>query len=103
MEEITLAEALLLRKELNGRVDQRRQIQQANLFEMVLKRQPVNDNVDDIQAQVPKLTAGQVTAEHDFYARNLREVDAVIQQANWNTKVEVKATNLADYVPPTEK
>ncbi len=97
MNKIKLAEALLRRKELNNKVDQLRQIKQADLFEMKYARKAVNDNIDDVTAQVPKLTASQVTAEFDFYARQLRLVDAAIQQANWTTEIEVGDTVMGDY------
>jgi len=94
---IKLAEALLRRKELQGKVDQLKSISQNALFEVVLQRRQVNDTIDDIQAKVPKLTASQVTAEHDWYAKQLRLVDAAIQQANWTTEIEVGETVMRDY------
>jgi len=66
-------------------------------FEVKFQRKAVNDTIDDIVAQVPKLTASQVTAEFDFYARQLRLVDAAIQQANWTVEVEVGDTVMGDY------
>jgi len=94
---IKLAEALLRRKELNGKVDVLSQIKEKDLFEIRAKRTPISDSIDDIVAQVPKLTASQVTAEFDFYARQLRLVDAAIQQANWTTEIEVNDTVMGDY------
>lgn len=82
--QITLAEALLRRKELAAKVE-------------VLKQ-----GIDDIVAQVPKLTASQVTAEFDWHARQLRLVDAAIQQTNWTTGVEVDASVMSDYAQPTQ-
>jgi 3-methyladenine DNA glycosylase AlkC len=97
MNKIKLAEALLRRKELNNKVDQLRQIKIADLFEMKFERKKISEDIDDITAQVPKLTASQVTAEFDFYARQLRLVDAAIQQANWTTEIEVGDTVMGDY------
>lgn len=97
MNKIKLAEALLRRKELNGKVSQLSQIKGADLFEMKFNRKKISEDMDDIQAQVPKLTASQVTAEYDFYARQLRLVDAAIQQANWTTEIEVNDTVMGDY------
>lgn len=94
---IKLAEALLRRKELQQKVDQLKQIQSANIFEVKVKRQKVSDDIDDIVAQVPKLTASQVTREYDFHARALRLVDAAIQQANWTTEVPVPDEVMAAY------
>ena len=97
MQKIKLAEALLRRKELNGKVATLTSIKEADLFEIKVKRVSVTDNIDDLTAKVPKLTASQVTAEFDFYARQLRLVDAAIQQANWTTEIEVKDTVMGDY------
>jgi len=96
---IKLAEALLRRKELQGKVDVLRTIKDRDLFEVKGKRAKVTDDIDDIIAQVPLLTASQVTAEFDWHARQLRLVDAVIQQANWTCEVEVDAASMNDYVP----
>lgn len=99
MQKIKLAEALLRRKELQGKVNVLQQIKDKDLFDVRAQRKNVTDNIDDIIVQVPKLTASQVTAEFDFYARQLRLVDAAIQQANWTTEVEVGDTVMGDYKP----
>lgn len=98
MNKIKLAEALLRRKELQGKVDVLKQIQDKDLFEIKTSRQAVTENIDNIVVQVPKLTAKQVTAEFDFYARQLRLVDAAIQQANWTVEIEVNDTVMGDYI-----
>ena len=54
--------------------------------------------IDDVIAQVPKLTALEVTAEYDWHARQLRLVDAAIQHTNWTTDVEVQDSVMNDYV-----
>ena len=89
MSKIALAEALLRRKELAGKVAQLSQLDNRELFEVKAERRKVTDSLDDIVARVPKLTAAEVTAEYDYYARALRRIDAVIQRANWETQVEV--------------
>lgn len=94
---IKLAEALLRRKELQGKVDILKNIQAKDLFEIKGKRTKITDDIDEIVAQVPKLTASQVTAEHDFYARQLRLIDAAIQQANWTTELTIADTVMGDY------
>lgn len=94
---VKLAEALLRRKELQGKVDVLKQIQDKNLFEVKAQRKQVTDSIDDIVAMVPKLTASQVTAEHDWHARQLRLVDAAIQQANWTCEIDVQDTVMADF------
>ena len=96
MAEITLAEALLRRKELQAKVDQLKQINVRDMFEIKAKRQKVTDDIDDIVAQVPKLAAAQVTREYDHYAKALRLCDATIQQANWTAKVTVPDSVMQD-------
>ena len=94
---VKLAEALLRRKELQGKVDILKQIRDKDLFEVRAKRQPVAEGIDDIVAQVPKLTASQVTSELDWHSRQLRLVDAAIQQANWTNEIEVNKTVMDDF------
>lgn len=94
-----LAEALLRRKELEAKVKQLSVIKVDQIFQLVVQRKNVTDSVDDITAKVPKLTASQVTAEYDFYARQLRLVDAAIQQANWTTDLAIADGDvMKDYV-----
>lgn len=97
---IKLAEALLRRKELQGKVDILKNIKGSDLFEVKGKRSKVTDEVDDIVLQVPKLYVGQVTAEHDWHSKHLRLIDAAIQQANWTTELTVEDASMSDYVPP---
>lgn len=94
---VKLAEALLRRKELQQKVDVLKNIQAKDLFEVKATRKQVSDSIDDIVVQVPKLTASQVTAEYDWHARQLRLVDAAIQQANWTCEVEISDTVMGDF------
>lgn len=100
---VKLAEALLRRKELQGKVDVLKSIKDKDLFEVKARRQAVGDGIDDVIAQVPKLTASQVTAEYDWHARQLRLVDAAIQQANWTCEVEVNDSTMGDFTQPQAK
>ena len=97
---IKLAEALLRRKELNEKVAQLKQINVQGLFEVKVKRQNVTENVDNITAQVPKIKLAQVTAGYDWYSKQLRLVDAAIQQANWVTAITVGEDVMKDFVEP---
>jgi hypothetical protein len=97
--ELKLAEALLRRKELQAKVDQLRTIKDKDLFEVRGKRTRLTDDVDDVVLQVPLLSAKQVTHEYDWYARQLRLVDAAIQQANWTVAIEVDASVNMEYMP----
>jgi hypothetical protein len=95
-----LAEALLRRKELQNKVDRIKVIQEKDIYEVKTGRKPAHEGLDDIIAQVPKLTLSQITAEYDFYAKRLRQIDAAIQQANWTTDIKTPAGVNDDY--PTE-
>jgi len=99
---IKLAEALLRRKELNQKVDVLRKIKDADLYQVKTSRKAAHEGLDDIIAAVPKLTASQVTAEYDWHAKQLRYVDAAIQQMNWTAIVDVPDSVMADYTPPPE-
>lgn len=92
-----LADALLRRKELNQKVDQLRAIKDKDIFEFRFERKQINENLDDIKAQVPVLEANQVTAEFDYYANKLRLIDAAIQQLNWTTNITVDKLVWKDY------
>ena len=97
---IKLAEALLRRKELSGKVNALAQISDKAFFDVRVKRVNVADGIDEVTAAVPKLTAGQVTHEYDWHSRQLRLVDAAIQQANWTSEVEIQDSVVADYIAP---
>ena len=94
---VKLAEALLRRKELNEKVDQLRKINVDGLFVVKATRRKVTDDIDDVVAQVPKINLSQVAAGFDWYSKQLRLVDAAIQQANWVTEIEVGNDVMKDY------
>ena len=94
---IKLAEALLRRKELQAKVNQVSSFKTQNLFEQRVQRIKVSDGIDEVTANVPKLALEQVTAEYDFYARQLRLIDAAIQQVNWTAEVTVDKNALHAY------
>jgi hypothetical protein len=83
-----LAECLLRRKELQQKVDRIGGIKDKDLYEVKARRQSVNDSLDDVVAQVPKVALKEVTKEYDHYAKQLRLIDAMIQQCNWTTSVD---------------
>jgi len=100
---IKLAEALLRRKELQAQVDRLEKINQQGLFEIKAQRKQVSESIDDVVASVPKISMQQVTHAYDWHAKQLRRVDALIQQANWNTELDVDAEAMGDYVDPYVK
>ena len=92
-----LADALLRRKELQEKVNQIKSINQKDMFELKFERKQVNEQLDDIIAQVPKCTLKEVTEEYDYYANKLRLIDGAIQQLNWTTDIMVDTKVWEDY------
>ncbi len=88
--DIKLAEALLRRKELAEKLNVLRHFKDNHAFyEVRGQRVKVTEGLEDINVNYPKLDASQVTAEFDYVAKQLRLVDALIQQANWTTVLSV--------------
>lgn len=85
-----IAEGLLLRKQLAQKVEQLKAIKtqgDQGLLEVKFKRQPVQNQtdiaLDELVAQVPKVSMKEFTKEFDMYAGELRKLDAALQKANW--------------------
>lgn len=98
--EISLAEALLRRKELSAKVEVLKKFKDTQLYyEVRAQRVKVNEGLDELSANYPKLTASQVTDEFDWHARQLRLIDAAIQQANWTIKIAVDEATMGDFKP----
>lgn len=100
---IKLAEALLRRKELAAKVQHLQPLQVRDMFEVKVKRQNVSDSIDDIVAQVPRISMAQATHAYDWHAKALRQIDALIQQANWTAEIEVEGDIMGQYVDPYVK
>ncbi len=86
-----IAQALLLRKQLEKKVSQLEPIKNMGdqgLFETKVKRLNVGSDIDEVSIQVPKMTLAEVTGEYDKYASALRKIDASIQKANWEFDVD---------------
>ena len=94
---IKLAEALLRRKELSEKVNILKVFNQKHVFETKTARKHVSEGIDDIVAEVPKLTASQVTEEFDWHAKQLRLIDALIQNANWTCELTVEPSVMGTY------
>lgn len=95
-----LAELLLRRKELNEKVKRLTPIRDGDVFSIVVnRRMKITETLDDLSAKFPKLELNQVTQEYDHYARQLRQVDAAIQKANWETEVTVSTNVMRDFTP----
>lgn len=98
-----LAEALLLRKELQAKVDRLKAIDINTAFETKTGRGAVTDGFNEMIAEVSKISFQQFTHCYDWHAKHLRLVDAAIQQANWSVDIETVGDMGADYVDPYVK
>ena len=96
-----LAEALLLRKELQSKVDRLKAIDTKAMFETKTGRGAVTDGFNDMIAEVSKISFQQFTHCYDWHAKQLRLVDAAIQQANWT--VDFEADVGGEYIDPYVK
>jgi phage-related minor tail protein len=88
-----IAEALLLRKQLEAKVKQLEPLKMQGaqgLFELQTKRVNVSENTDQVSFQIPKITLEEVTKEYDHYATELRKIDTSLQKANWQYDVDYK-------------
>ena len=95
---VKLAEALLRRKELQEKVNQLRNIKDNQMiYEIRGQRNKITDGIDELNANYPKLEVNQVTQEYDFSARQLRLVDAAIQQTNWTCEMDIDPIIMEDY------
>jgi len=95
--QVKLAEALLRRKELQEKVDQLRRVKEEDIAQFKVQRVNITDSVDEVKALVPMVTMAQITAAYDWHARQLRLVDAAIQQANWTTEIDVNDTVMSEF------
>jgi hypothetical protein len=86
-----IAQALLLRKQLEEKVEQLKPIKSMGdqgIFETKVKRINVTEQMDEVSIQTPRTTLDDVTKTFDKYASALRKLDASIQKANWQFDVD---------------
>lgn len=86
-----IAQALLLRKQLEEKVKQLlpiKNIGDQGLFEMRTQRKKINEDTDEVSFQIPKITLAEITKEYDRYATALRKLDGAVQKANWQWDVD---------------
>lgn len=86
-----IAQALLLRKQLDEKVKQLTPIKNMGdqgLFTVQTKRINVSEQTDEVSFQIPKMTLSEVTKEYDKFASALRKLDAAVQKANWEFDVD---------------
>jgi len=92
-----IAEALLLRKQLEAKVQQLTPIKvngDNGVYEMKIERLPAGDNIDEARIQIPRVELSSITKEYDHYASELRKIDTAIQKANWGFDVDYKEAKL---------
>lgn len=95
-----IAEALLLRKQLEAKVKQLEPLKMAGdngIYDQKVERKQISDNVDEIKTTTPRLTVSSITAAYDHYANQLRQLDGKIQESNWATVIDF------EHKPYTEK
>lgn len=98
-----LAEALLLRKHLQNKVEVLSEVKNLPaVFERQVVRKAVTDSLDDVMVQTPRLSAGQFTQELDFYSHRLRVLDAAIQRTNWDTEMQAMSLDVTAEYKTTE-
>jgi hypothetical protein len=86
-----IAEALLLRKQLEAKVKQLEPLKlqgETGVYKTEVTRSKVNDNYDEIIARVARVELKDITSEYDHYATELRKLDTSIQKANWAFDVD---------------
>lgn len=96
-----IAEGLLLRKHLEAKVKQLEPLKlngEKGLFEVQTQRTSVNENVDEIKIQSPRITLEEITKEYDYYASELRKLDGAIQKANWEFELDFKESKKPENV-----
>lgn len=101
-----IAQALLLRKQLEQKVEQLKPIKQIGdngLFEIKTQRKHITENTDEVTFQIPKITLSEVTKEFDKYATALRKLDAAVQKANWQYDLDFTDADNPLEAPKAEK
>ena len=96
---MALAEALLRRKELQGLLTRLEPLKAQDYFVSRVQRKQVMEGVDEVLAQVPRITATEIDQYYNWLARQLRVVDAAIQRTNWEAQVSMPASAMAEYEP----
>lgn len=94
-----IAEALLLRKQLEAKVKQLEPLKlngENGVYKDEVQRRQVSENVDEVVARVARIDIRSITRDYDHYASELRKLDAAIQKANWQHDVDYKEQKLPE-------
>lgn len=102
-----VAEGLLLRKQLEAKVQQLhpiKEVGQRGVWEQIVQRRNVSDSVDELTISVPRVTLADITKTYDHYASQLRKLDAAIQKANWTNDLDFTEVDPPEVeLPKTEE
>lgn len=101
-----VAEALVLRKHLEAKVEQLKPLYmngEKGMFEIKTERRAVNEQVDEVTMTIPKVTMADITAEYDKYSKALRILDTRIQEANWKNDVDFSEAEFLPDAKPSKK
>lgn len=86
-----IAEALLLRKQLEAKVAQLQPLKlngDSGVYKDEIQRVKVSDEIDEARIKVARVDVASITKEYDHYATQLRKLDTAIQKANWTHEVD---------------
>lgn len=92
-----IAEALLLRKQLEQKVEQLKPLKlngENGVYKLEIQRVKISEEVDEARISIPRLQPSDVTREYDHFATELRKLDTAIQKANWQFDIDYKETTL---------
>ena len=97
--EYTLDELLLRRKELSVKVQLRQKLfNTPHIFQENLRRTSArHEGLDDIIGTLPVMDRVQLEHELNYYSQKLREVDEVVQGANFNEEVNGPSSIFVDF------
>lgn len=90
-----IAEALLLRKQLEAKVEQLKPLKlngDAGVYKDEVHRININESIDEITLKVARVDINSLTKTYDTYASELRKLDAALQKANWQYDIEFNAS-----------
>lgn len=95
--EMKIAEALLLRKQLENKLKHLELIKEEDIFQVKTERRLIKEEqIEEVKTSTPKLSLKEVMAEYDKSSKQLRLLDGAIQQANWEHSVSLPDDFKAD-------
>lgn len=86
-----IAQALLLRKQLEAKVKQLEPLKingEQGVYETKVERVKISEEIDEARMTIPRITLKEITSEYDKYATALRKLDAAVQKANWEFDID---------------